>query len=220
MLELSAMRYKYLLIVTILCTCGAAEADVYKYIDEDGNVAFADEPPETTDSEVVELPSYDPPSTLTPLARVQRDRQIARDTEQIDKEKLDALVREQIADHDRRCTEARVALEVLHQGIPIYQVSEGKYRADWAGDTYEGPRVYLSDVDREEAITGQLRKLALNCSDPLNPEQQQQASTSWHNEEECRAARVNLEDLLKPGSRAPDQAIEERQKIVDQYCNK
>ena len=212
------MRPMFPLIVTAICLSGFAEAEVYKYIDEDGNVVFTDEPPAASDSQVVDLPAYNPPSTPTPLARVPRDRQPAGDINQVDEENLDALLKEQTAAHDRRCAEARVALEVLHQGIPVYQVSEGKFRAKWSGDTYEGPRVYLSDVEREEAIIGQLRKLVLNCSDPLDPDEQHKASTGWHKEEECRAARVNLEDLLKPGSRAPDQAIAERRKIVDEYC--
>lgn len=208
-----------LLFSTILGVCGAAVAEVYKYVDEDGNIVFTDEPTENADSELVELPSYDPPSTPTPIGRIKHDSQPDQDRVPADEQHIDELVQEQISDHDRRCTEARVALEVLHQGMPVYRVGDGKYRAAWAGDTYEGPRVYLSDAQHEAAITAQIRKLALNCTDPLNEEQQEQASTRWYNEEKCMAARVDLEDLLKPGSRAPEQSIEERQKVVDRYCS-
>lgn len=212
-------KVRCLIITTILGVWGTASADVYKYIDEDGNVVFTDEPAESAESEVVELAPYDPPSTPTPIGRVRRNHQFDRDLEQIDQKRIDSLVEEQVSDHARRCNEARVALEVLHQGMPVYRVADGQYRADWSGDTYEGPRVYLSDTQREAAIDAQIRKLALNCTDPLDQEQQEQASISWHNKEKCMAARVNLDDLLKPGSRAPDQSIEERQKIVDRYCS-
>ena len=203
----------------MLGVCGAADAQVYKYVDEDGNVVFTDEPAENADSEVVELAPYDPPSTPTPIGRVRHNDQLDQDLQQIDRKRIDNLVQEQVSDHARRCNEARVALEVLHQGMPVYRVGDGKYRAHWSGDTYEGPRVYLSDTERESAIEAQIHKLALNCTDPLSLEQQNEASASWYNNEKCMAARVNLEDLLRPGSRAPDQSIEERQKIVDRYCN-
>ncbi len=212
------MRIRYLSIVTMLFVCVAAAADIYKYVDENGNVVFTDEPTENAASEIVELPSYDPPSTRTPVGRVEGDRQPVQSLEQSEEKNLDALFQGQVSDHDRRCNEARVALEVLHQGMPVYRMAEGKYGAAWSGDTYKGPRIYLNDADREEAIVAQLRKLALNCTDPLDEEQQEQASTEWYNEEKCKAARTYFEELVEPASRTPDQAIEEQQKIVDQYC--
>ena len=193
-------------------------ADVYKYVDENGNVVFSDEPPPNTDSEVIELEPYAPSSTPTPVGIVRRDGLEGGELEHVDDEYIEQLARQQLEDHNRRCLEARVALEVLHQGMPVYQVGDGMYRAAWAGDTFEGPRVYLSDAQRENAINGQVRKLAMNCKDPLNTEQQQKVSDDWMNDERCRAARVNLAEISLPNSRAPDEAIEDRQRVVDQYC--
>ena len=195
-----------------------ADAEIYKHIDEDGNVVYSDEPPASADSEVIELPNYDPPSTPTPVGRVGRRTLADKDLPSGPEVQEEQLINELEAYHERRCNEARVALNVLHQGMPVYRVGDGQYRALWSGDTYEGPRTYLSDAQRDEAINAEFRKLVQNCEDPLDMEKQSQASSGWINEEECRAAQVNLQDLLKPGSRAPDQAIEERQKLVDRYC--
>lgn len=206
----------YVLLLSVLSV--PAMADVYKYVDEDGNVVFSDEPPPDADSEVVELEPYTPSSTPTPVGIVRRDGPEGGELEHVDDEYIEQLARQQLEDHKRRCLEARVALEVLHQGMPVYRVGDGMYRAAWAGDTFEGPRVYLSDAQREDAISGQIRKLAMNCKDPLNKEQQQKASDEWMNDERCRAARVNLAEISLPNSRAPDEAIEDRQRVVDEYC--
>ena len=55
----------YVLLFSVLSA--PALADVYKYVDENGNVVFSDEPPPDTDSEVVELEPYAPSSTPTPV---------------------------------------------------------------------------------------------------------------------------------------------------------
>lgn len=208
----------YLFILLSVVLMAPAVADVYKYVDENGNVVYSDEPPPNSDSEVVELEPYAPPSTPTPIGRVTRDSEFSQDIEHVDPDRIDKLAREAERDQDRWCNEARVALEVLHQGMPVYRVGDGKYRAAWGGDTYDGPRVYLSERQREAAINGQVRKLVMNCKDPLNEEEQLEASEKWRNSERCEAARVNLAEVLEPGSRAPDQAIEDRQEVVDQYC--
>ena len=195
-----------------------AVADVYRYVDENGNVVFSDEAPPNVESEVVELEPYAPSSTPTPVGIVRRNGVEGDELEHVDDEYIERFARQQVEDHDRRCLEARVALEVLHQGMPVYRIGDGMYRAAWAGDTFEGPRVYLSDVQREDAIDGQIRKLAMNCKDPLNTEQQQKASRDWMDDERCRAARVNLAEISRPNSRAPEQAIEDRQRVVDQHC--
>ncbi len=195
-----------------------AMADVYKYVDENGNVVYSDELPPNVESEVVELEPYAPSSTPTPIGKVRRNGLKGEELEHVDDEYIEQLAQQQVKDHDRRCDEARVALEVLHQGMPVYRVGDGKYRAAWAGDTFEGPRVYLSDAQRESAIDGQIRKLAMNCKDPLNMDEQRKVSSDWMNEEQCQAARVNLAEISRPNSRAPDEAIEDRQRVVDQYC--
>lgn len=195
-----------------------AMTDVYRYVDENGNVVFSDEPPRDVESEVVELEPYAPSSTPTPVGIVRRDNQEGDELEHVDDEYIEQLARQQVEDHDRRCLEARVALEVLHQGMPVYRVGDGEYRAAWTGDTFEGPRVYLNDTKRQDAIDGQIRKLAMNCKDPLSTEQQQKASTDWMDDERCRAARAHQAEILRPDSRATDEAIEDRQRVVDQYC--
>lgn len=206
------------LITIPLTLFGVAHGEVYTYEDADGNAVFTDEPPVNVESEIVDLPSYDPPSTPTPFGRVRRTPQQGQGADQAERQRIDNLVQDQLSAHERRCTEARTALEVLHQGMPVYWVRDGEYRAAWRGDTYEGRREYLGEKQRVEAIDGQLRKLALNCADPLNEEQQERAAKDWLNGEKCVAARADLEFFLQPNSRAPDEFLKQKREIVDQYC--
>ena len=217
-MESKLTKRKGLLVATLVALFGVANGDVYKYVDEGGNVVFTDEPPANVESEIVDLPSFDPPSNPTPIGLVRRTPQQGQDLEKAERQRIDNLAQDQVSAHERRCTEARVALEVLHQGMPVYWVRDGEYRAAWVGDTYNGLRVYLSDKQREVAIDDQLYKLALNCADPLNEEQQDQAASDWLNEEKCMAARTDLELFLKPKSRAPDDFLEQKREIVDRYC--
>lgn len=211
------------LVVIVLALYGMSEsanAEVYRYKDANGNVVYTDERPIDVESEVVVLPPHGPPSTPTPVGRVRRapeNRELESDREQ---QRIDNLVQEQVSSLDRRCNEARVALEVLHQGMPVYSVGDGEYRAAWEGDTYEGPRNYLNEKQRQDAIDGQLRKLALNCADPLNEGEQDRAAANWIKQEKCRQAEKDLEFYLTPKSRAPDDFLKQKRELVDKYCGK
>lgn len=197
---------------------GIAYGEVYKYEDADGNVVFTDEPPADVETEVVDLPAYGPPSTPTPIGRVRRPPAENPDIDEAERRRIENLAQEQIAEHERRCVEARVALEVLHQGMPVYWVRDGEYRAAWHGDTYEGSRVYLSERQRTEAIDGQVRKLVQNCADPFSEEQQAQASDDWLNEEKCMEAREDLELNLRQQTRATEDFLERKREKVRRYC--
>lgn len=205
-------------LATLLVLFGVAHGDVYKYVDANGNVVFTDEPPADIEVESVDLPSFDPPSTPTPVGRVKRPPEPNQDFDKAKRQRIDNLVQEQVSAHERRCNEARVALEVLHQGMPVYLVGDGDYRAAWYGDTYEGSRTYLSEKQRSSAIDEQLRKLAFNCADPLSEDRQEQASSNWINEEKCVAARKDLELFLQPNSRASDEFLNQKRDIVERYC--
>ena len=207
-----------LLAVALMALCGVAIGEVYTYTDADGNMVFTDEPPAEVESRIVELPPYGPPSTPTPIGRVRRPSISEQESGDPEQERIKSLVQEQESAHERRCTEARVALEVLHQGMPVYSVRDGEYRAAWEGDTYEGNRAYLDEEQRANAIDGQLRKLARNCSDPLNEDQQDQAADDWLRKEKCMQAQKDLELFLAPKSRAPDDFLKQKRELVSQYC--
>lgn len=211
-------NFRHSLAAGLIVLFGTASGEVYKYEDANGNVVFTDEPPVDVVSEIVDLPPYDPPSTPTPIGRVSDISREQQDVGASERKRIDGLWQEQNKAHRRRCTEARVALEVLHQGMPVYWVREGEYRAAWEGDTYEGSRTYLDDEQRHEAIDSQLHKLARNCADPLNEEQQKQAADDWLRKEKCMQARKDLELYLAPKSRAPDDFLKQKRELVSRYC--
>ena len=52
---------KLILLVLLMSPGVTGAAEVYKSVDEDGNVVFTDEPPDGVDSEPVHLEPYGPP---------------------------------------------------------------------------------------------------------------------------------------------------------------
>jgi len=200
---------------------GATE--VYRSVDEDGNVQFSDEPPDGVESEVIELKTTKPPSSPSVIGRPRTNQPTGSGLDPAAAEReaarLELLANQQLAALERRCNEARVALEVLHQGMPVYRVGDGEFRAAWKGDTFKGTRTYLDDATRSKEIDAALRKLVMNCENPLDMEEQYKASSKWERSERCTAARADLEAVTQPYARAPDQSIAERQKLVDQYCD-
>ena len=208
-----------LFLATLVALTGVAHADVYKYIDADGTVTFTDDPPADVKSELVDLQPFNPPSTPTPIGVHRRSSVQAQVFGEVEVKRIDGLVQEQVSANERRCTEARVALEVLRQAMPVYWVRNSEYRAAWAGDTHVGHREYLGEEQRQSAIDNEYQALVNNCAEPFSEERQEQAHSDWYNAEHCKSAREDLEMILQPGSRTPDDAVEQKQKIVDQYCS-
>jgi len=210
-------HYLNLFLVTLLALPCASVAEIYKSVDKDGNVVYSDEPSQEQESELVELGPIDPPSTPTMIGQPRRDSLTGPD-DGLNPEMREQLIREQQAAHGRRCKEARVALDVLHEGMPVYRVDDGVYRPAWSGDQYRGKREYLTDAMRDNAIDDELRKLAMNCKEPLDEDEQIEVGIKWRKAEHCAAARVDLEFLLRPDSRAANTSIEDAQRLVDQFC--
>lgn len=213
------MKRAGLILAAWVLSAGVAHAEVYKYIDADGTVTFTDEPPTIVESEIVNLPPIDPPSTPTPIGvstRFSKQDQLSNDS---GGQHIDDTPLEPHSASERRCTAARVSLEVLNQAMPVYRVRNGEYRAAWNGDTHLGHRKYLSEAQRQSAIDEQYRAMVTNCAEPFNDKHQEQAHRDWYNAEHCASAREDLRMILQPGSRTPDDAVEQKQKIVDQYCD-
>ena len=122
---------------------GATANEIYKWVDEDGNVHYEDRPSGASSEERIDL-TYRRTSSAGVQRRVQarRDARSAREEEKSVAAAAAAEAAENAAAEDARqkaCERSRARLE-------SYLQSRRLYRTDANGE-----RVYLDDTQREEA---------------------------------------------------------------------
>lgn len=132
-----------LLIAALLFSGAALANDIYKWIDEEGNVHYRDRPSGDPSEEIVPI-TYSRSST----AAVQRQRQSFADAEQArreqraaadEAEKAAAEQAARAADRQKECEAHRAKLETLLQANRVYR--EGP----------DGERTYLDGAEIEAA---------------------------------------------------------------------
>lgn len=223
---LSRVRH-YVLLITLFTLLGPfAFADIYKWVDKDGKVHFGDKPPQGMESERMQVePSAVP---VQPDEGELRRRRLLEQAEKDAARRIEAqraraaaeqAEKEEHLAQEQRCLEARKQLAVLQEQLPVYRDEEGKFRAKWLHDTYQGERKYLDDAIRTSEIKRARQKIATNCQRPDDAEEQELARKQWIRGEWCAAARADLEALERPGARTPRQTLEEKRQEVERYCN-
>jgi hypothetical protein len=133
----------YLLIILLLGCMGGANAEIYKWVDAQGNTHYGERPPADSDAESVTVRKG--PSTPDPLLERHRNRQqkflevLQQEREEKEEqEKKNTQEREQRL---HRCHRARDKLRSYRHAGGIYNIDK------------KGKRVYLDQEEREKAIT-------------------------------------------------------------------
>lgn len=211
---------KLLVLIVILTFSGSASAQVYRWVDEEGNIHYGDSPPENVDAIRIEIdtqPSRQAPSSNTKLLQdaKQRYQRLAEEREARDAERqlVDAVQQEA----DQRCTYLRKQLISLQQKLPVYRDEDGKYRTLSKYDAYEGKRDYIDDATRAHEIVRIYEEMTRVCKDPANSGEQFMAGWERMEEKRCEHARLSLKEV-QSDRRSPRQAIEDAQAKVDLYC--
>lgn len=202
-----------------------AFADIYRWVDKDGAVHYSDHPPQEIKSERLQLETTGMPGRpdegelrrRRALDRLERDAEQRMEARRARSVAKRAQRSERLA-QEQRCLEARRQLAVLQEQLPVYRDEGGRFRAKWLRDTYQGAREYLDDKTRASEIERVLQRIATTCQHPDDAEQQDLARRQWIRSEYCAAARVGLEALERPRSRATRQALEEQRQEVEAYC--
>ena len=136
----------------------AAES-IYKWVDEDGNVSYSDQPPrQVANSEELRIESA-PIDNVVREARETRDRlrteqQTSHEQRTVEREQKRLQTEsEQVQrdDRQRRCTKAHEQIQSLNHHMPIYYVDE------------TGNRVFLDDKKRADLIEFYRREIAMFC---------------------------------------------------------
>lgn len=144
-----------LMMSALLCSAAALASDIYKSIDEDGNVRYRDRPSGAATEEVVPI-TYKRSNT----AAVQRQRQSFADAEKARREQRSAAdeaaaaaeeAAAAAAERQKQCESHRARLESLLQSNRVYR--EGP----------DGERVYLDGDEIEEARRRVEQQIQENC---------------------------------------------------------
>jgi hypothetical protein len=211
-----------LLALILSAVATVASADIYKWVDEEGNVHYCDTPPEGVDYERVDIASA-PCEQASSADDGQletagdRYRRLVREREAAAAER--AAEQKKALERQERCSYLRKQLISLQQQLPVYRDEQGKYRTLSRYDAYEGQREYLDDEVRKKEITRINQEIASVCEDPGSRKEQAVAAWERMREKRCEYARQKLELLQEEGSKSARQDIEEAQAEVDQYCD-
>jgi len=152
------MRQFYLLVV-LISYAGGSEAQIYRWIDENGTTHFSDSPPPGDSAEEVEL--RDQPSEqavqeaqedLARRLQYQRaDSEERRETQAAQEQGREEAERQE-AERQVQCANARQQLEVLEMQLPVYRENDA------------GEREYLDDNGRLAEQTQLRRDIAQHCN--------------------------------------------------------
>ena len=197
-----------------LANTSLADRTIYKWTDSDGVVHFSESPPDVHSEELTLNVSGPSPEQRTQLATVRRDSLPAVDASS-DRYSDDAL---QVR-YRELCMTGRREFEVLGERLPVYRTTDGELRAHWSADTHEGERAYLDEQARVAAENEALYKIANFCTDPLDVEDQQLARDQWIESDLCEAAKLNLSNAERPGSRSAREHIARLRRQVERYCD-
>lgn len=197
-----------------------AGSEIYKWVDDEGNVHYGDTPPENVEAEPVHVESHSGEQGASKTARLLED---AENRYQRLKEEREARAaarkaeEQQWRDLDERCVYLRKQVISLQQQLPVYRDEEGKFRTVSQYDAYEGEREYLDDATRAREIERIAVEMQVVCEKPRDPGEQFVAGWDRRVEKRCEAARLRLKEL-QSDDRSARQEIRDAKSEVDRYC--
>lgn len=183
-------------LAAMLCAAGVAAQDIYKWVDAHGVTQYsaAPPPPGVTATRLRTAPAPSPEAASQARAEAQRqadeqDRRTAERQRELAQQQAQAeAARRAAADRSAACAEARVQLDALTRGGPVYRLDS------------RGTRVYLEDSARDGEIERWRRELALQCRDGATAASGSDAVSRQRAAEAprgaaCDSARAQVRDL-------------------------
>ncbi len=199
-----------------------AGADIYRWVDEAGQVDFGDKPPSEIEGTRVDLPAAPPPDEGE-LRRLRLHQQADEDSArrvglQREQAAADRAHRASVVAKRGSCPDTRKQLDVLQERAPVYRDENGKFHVKWMRDPYQGTREYLDDATRAAEIEGVRGEISAHCRVPDNAAEQSNARRLQIRSEWCEAARAELAALERPSARASKWDLERKRQKVRDYC--
>lgn len=180
-----------------------AEADTYKWVDEQGHVHFSDTPPVGVRYETI-APSRAPPAA----PRAPATAAPPPSTTVPPRPAPPAPVVDEVG-QDRACVDALYQIELLNQRQPVF-----KQAAD-------GSRRYIEDTERPAEVARLEAVRDQNCSDdPATRHSQVQRAGQLMvaMSPRCAEARDQLASYEDPATHTPDDQIARQRAFVERNC--
>jgi hypothetical protein len=138
----------FLIVAGVVAAAAGAE-DMYKWVDDQGQLHFGSRPPAGVKAQKM-APSAAEPAVAapTPAWRQELEQSNLRHLHEQQQKEQDAKAQQQRA---RRCLAARQEFDILNKGRPIYRVDS------------QGEREYMSDEQRQAAIASANQRVVDNC---------------------------------------------------------
>lgn len=141
--------------ILLILVSHSSYAEVYKWVDENGQTRFSDKPPVQNKFETLNMPSSPPPTTTPELSdseRIDKQKKLLQvfDEERDAKAKMQTERIEKNKKLAAQCTSARNRLEYVSTDV-IYR-GDGK-----------GGRIYYSDEERAAEIKKIQSFIQRNC---------------------------------------------------------
>ena len=215
------MKRRMFLLALALVFSTVAGTEVYKWVDEEGNVHFEDAPPEQVSREFDRLrvsgqPALSDEPSLLLRATPEGDESTPADAQE-GEDRLVLTPTERRA-REQRCVFVRQQLISLRHQLPVYLDEDGRYRTRSLYDEYRGQRQYLDDAARAAEMARLDRELHEVCDRPADPMAQRHAALARAMSKRCEAAQAELEMVMRPSARSGRDTVERAQRAVDLYC--
>ena len=145
------------LIIGLSILSPVTEAEIYKWVDENGQVHYGEKPPEENKSTTeFKLKKQQQTNTIpaTPAERKRKQEQLIRalSEERQIKEEAKAKQEKEEAKRRRQCMYARDRLKSYEQANLIYRLND------------KGERVYYSDQQRDSMVARYKADIAKHCN--------------------------------------------------------
>ena len=128
---------KHILLLLLLLTLTPLQAAVHRWVDDNGNVHYSDQPPAKQASEKIEIKPHTPdPATQERLLRHKQTVESSQEAREEQKEQQQAEAKE-AEQQKERCKQARAQLNLAETTGRIYETDEN------------GERKYMDDKQRE-----------------------------------------------------------------------
>lgn len=155
---MSAQIFRLLIGVAILAAGNAQGAEVFRWVDAEGNVFYSDAEPIDVDSDLVEIgPSDDEQVEMISLSPAE--------PETVEYQQQPPLVVAMAGNDLGPCARARQQLTLLHADVAVFLSDDGL----WEGSgERNSERSWLADASRPNAIRAARDEVLRNCSNPAS----------------------------------------------------
>jgi hypothetical protein len=181
----------------------------YRWVDEQGQVHYADTPPAGRAYETVAEPPHPaatPPSVTSPS--VNPSGATAEPVRDPDGQRVVAPASKPTAD-DARCVDALYQIALLNEKRRAFKPGPG------------GTRVYIDDADRPAELERLGRERDENCSSDAATRKSQDLRADELMQglsPDCQSAREKVLDAQSPSTRTPPSDIERYRAYVGEHC--